>query len=201
MILHLTARSQLQQSVDEPQDPYAAKDTTFCSQSAQDNLSKAIHLAQRSAQILREYRERYGLKITPAWLLQLQAVASNVLLLDPGLGNPSLATSANSATSERPIQSSYAAFDEIFRCLLGTGVEVMIARAIARMTYHTTLKQRVVLSRLTWNMLQIMSDTAWRPSDISLVNSTFPNFAMINGSSDQERLTELLSKWEAINID
>lgn len=201
MILHLAARSQLQQSIDEPQDPIAAEDAILYSQLAQDNLSTAILLAQRSAQTLREFRERYGLKITPAWLLQLQAVASNVLLLDPELANPSLTTSANSATSDGPIQSSHAAFDETFRCLLGTGVEVMIARAIARMTYHTTLKQRVVLSRLTWNMLQIMSDTAWRPSDISLVNSTFPNFAMINGNSDHDRLGELLSKWEAINID
>jgi hypothetical protein len=44
-------------------------------------LSQAIALSHQSAQILQEFRERYGLKITPAWLLQLQAVAAGILVL------------------------------------------------------------------------------------------------------------------------
>lgn len=98
-------------------------------------------------------------------------------------------------------QGSRVAFDEIFRCLLGTGVEVMIARAIVRMTCHTTLKQRIVLSCSTWSMLQIMSDTAWRPTDVARVNSTFPNCETIKSNEDKERLSDLLQNWESTNID
>ncbi|KAM0714321.1 hypothetical protein Q7P37_010108 [Cladosporium fusiforme] len=201
MILHITARTRLHSREESTEPQLSPEDLILGKQLAKENLSKAIPVAHRSAQTLREYRERYGLKITPAWLIVMPAIAANVLLLDPELANPTLTTSASSGDSDDSIRASHSAFDELFRCLLGTGVQVMIARGIARMTYHTTLKQRITLSRLTWNILQIMSDTAWRPSDVSLVNSTFPNYGTIKGHEDNERLTELLSKWENINID
>lgn len=174
--------------------------SSMVSRLAHENLSCAIPLAYRAAQILRDFRKRYGLKITPAWLLQLQAVAVNVLLLDPDLANatPSLPLQRFTDT---PINDSQGAFEEIFRCLLGTGVEVMIARAIARMTFHTATRQKFHFSPHTWTLLQIMSDTAWRPSDLSSINSAFPNFAAIEGLDDDERMTVMLSKWESINID
>lgn len=170
------------------------------SELAQESLSSAIPLAYQAAQMLRDFRERYGLKITPAWLLQLQAVAASVLLLDTKLKDADRLFS-DGTTQSHAIQDSSSAFDEVFRCLLGTGVEVMIARGIARMTYHTAMKQRIALSQSTWSLLQLMSDTAWRPSDLSLLSSTFPNFATIKGHEDQERMSALLSKWESINID
>lgn len=113
---------------------------------SQDLLSDAIALAYQAAQILREFQERYGLKITPAWLLQLQAVAAGILVLDPELANPTIVMSPKATDLEVTIRSSSAAFEEVFRCLLGTGVEVMIARAIARISYHTALKQKIVQS-------------------------------------------------------
>lgn len=204
MCLRVVARTRLLQEDVSPkgQPPLSVsgeEDPNFRSHLAQENLTKAIPLAHRSAEILRDFRERYGLKITPAWLLQLQAVAAGVLLLDPELANPTVISSPQ-ASEAGTITSSAAAFDEVFRCLLGAGVEVMISRAIARMTYHTVLEQRIVLSRSTFNMLQLMSDTAWRPSDMSLVNSVFPNFATTKGHEDDVRMTELLEKWESIEI-
>ncbi|KAM0713477.1 hypothetical protein Q7P37_010439 [Cladosporium fusiforme] len=189
MLLRIVARTRLQQR----------SDSILVSRLAQGNLSHAIPLAHRAAQILKEFRERYGLKITPAWLLQLQAVAVNVLLLDPDLAD--VGRSRPQQYADDPIENSQSAFDETFRCLLGTGVEVMIARAIARMTFHTAMAQKINFSQETWSLLQMMSDTAWRPSDISLVNSVFPNFAAIEGLEDDKRMTVLLSKWESINID
>jgi hypothetical protein len=41
------------------------------------------------------------------------------------------------------IRDSSTAFDEVFRGLLGVGVDVMIAGAIARMSYHTARKQKI----------------------------------------------------------
>lgn len=140
--------------------------------------------AHRSVQTLQEFRERYGLKITPAWLLQLQAVAVGFLVLDPALAHPAIVMSPKTA-DEDTIHDSPTAFDEVFRGLLGAGVGVMIARAIARMSYHTARKQKIVLNNSTWNMLQIMSKTAWRPSGVNLVNSTFPNFATTKGFEDK----------------
>lgn len=167
----------------------------------EDKLSEAIPLAHRAAQILRDFRERYGLKISPAWLLQLQSVTSGVLVLDPQLADANIIVSLDATNDDRAIQNSRAAFDEVFRCLLGTGVEVIIARGVARMMYHTALDKKVALSHPTRSLLQIMSDTAWRPSDLSLLsNSNYPNFATTKGHENDERLNKLLSKWEEFEI-
>jgi hypothetical protein len=56
-----------------------------------------------------------------------------------------------------------------------------------------------VLSTGILSMLKLMPETAWRPSDVRLVKSIFPNFATTRGHDDhEERLTELLTKWEPL---
>lgn len=206
MILLSQARIRLQQLEVSPTDQlplteHSAEDASLRSRISQEFLSQAVALSHQSAQILQEFRELYGLKITPAWLLQLQAVAAGILVLDPELTNPTTVVSPRAGDMESTICDSSTAFDEVFRSLLGAGVEVMIARAIARMSYHTARKQKIVLSRSTWNMLQVMSGTAWRPSDMNLVNSMFPNFAATKGYEDKtERMTEFLGKLEELEI-
>jgi hypothetical protein len=177
------------------------EDVDLRTNTAEQYLSSAIQLAHRSAQILRDLRERYGLKITPIWLLQLQAVAAGVLVLDSELASPTIVTSPGAAERADTIDTSAAALEEVFRCLLGTGVEIILARAIARMTYQTAFKQKVVLSENTQSMLRIMSETAWRPSDARLISSTYPNFATTQGYDDsEERMSELLTKWEVLEL-
>lgn len=207
MILCSTARG-IFQADDHPQrtDPPTLKEASSESAASKSRLAgekraEAIFYAHQAATILRDFRERYGLKISPAWLLQLLAVASGVLLDDPELSNPSnpMEPGMNEAI-QGPIQDSRTAFDEVFRCLLGTSVEVMIARGIARMMYHTAIEQKVPLSNSTHTMLHIMSNTSWRPSDLSLVNSAFPNFATIGGQENIERMTDLLVKWEKLEV-
>lgn len=177
------------------------EDADLRTSTAEQYLSNVIQLAHRSAQILRDFRERCGLKIIPIWLLQLQAVAAGILLLDPELVDPSVVTSPGATEHSETIDTSAAALEEVFRCLLGTGVEIMIARAIARMTHQTALKQKVILSQSTQGMLQVMSETAWRPSDARLISSTYPNFATTKGYDDsEERMSELLTKWEALEL-
>lgn len=206
MILLSQARIRLQQEEEisltgQPQlTELDGEDAGLRSRMSHEFLSQAFGLAHQSAQILREFRERYGLKITPAWLLQLQAVAAGILVLDPALADPVIAMSPE-ATEEDTIHDSSSAFEEVFRGLLGAGVEVMIARAIARMSYHTARKQKIVLSKSTRNLLQVMSDTAWRPSDVNFVNSMFPNFATTKGFEDKsERMTEFLGRLEELEI-
>lgn len=203
MVLLLVARNRL---LDEPQSIAghsslaADADSIARSQMAEDKLLSAIQLAHKAAELLRDFRERYGLKITPAWLLQLQGVAAGILVLDPDLAAPIELPSPGVEGHGTKIEDSHTAFDEVFRCLLGTGVEVMIARGIARMMYHTALEKKITLSHDTSSVLQIMSDTAWRPSDLSMVNSMYPNFATTKDHTDSERMTELLSKWEKLEI-
>lgn len=170
---------------------------------AHDSLSKARSLAYKAAQMLRDFRERYGLKIPPPWLVQISAVAASVLILDKDLTMPNMESDSSEDHPRRPITDSHTAFDEVFRCLLGAGVEIMIARGMARMIYHIALEQKIVLSRASRAMLQIMADTAWRPSDLSLMQSTYPDITSVSGDEERSanrRLTELLSSWEKMEI-
>ena len=177
------------------------EDADLRTNTAEQYLKSAIQLAHRCAQILQDFRERYGLKITPIWLMQLQAVAAGVLALDPELASSTTITTPGAAEHADTINTSAAALEEVFRCLLGTGVEIILPRAIARMTYQTAFKQKVVLSENTQSILRIMSETAWRPSDVRLVSSTYPNFATTQGYDDsEERMSELLTKWEDLEI-
>lgn len=207
MVLHLAARTRFQQS--EPLGPSgdishgaeSDQDEDYRSRLAQEELSRAIELAHISSQILRDFRHQYGLKISPAWLLHLEAVTASVLLLDPVLTRPAALSSPTAQDTESTqIQDSHTAFDEVFRCLMGSAVEVVISRGIARMIYHTALQQGVALSPSTRKMLQLMSETAWRPRDLSLVNSIFPNFVTTELGDQEDRLSELLLKWENLDV-
>jgi hypothetical protein len=84
------------------------------------------------------------LKITPAWLLLLQAVAAGILVLDPELSDPTIVKSPNTADLEGTIRDSSTAFDEVIRDLLGADVDVIIARAIARMNYVEKKRSSIV---------------------------------------------------------
>jgi hypothetical protein len=203
MMFQTHARTRLQQEQVSPtgQPPLTElgeEDVDLRSRMAHEYLSNTLTLAHRSAQMLSDFRERFGLKIIPALLLQLQAVAAGVLIHDPELANK---TSASTTDADSTINDSRAAFDEVFRCLLGTGVESILARGIARMTYQTALQFQVALSTGILSMLKLMAETAWRPSDVTLMKSNFPNFATTRGHDDhEERLTELLTKWEPLQI-
>lgn len=179
------------------------EDASLRAREAQVYLACATQVAIRAARILRDFRERFGYKIVPAWLMNLQAVAADVLLFDPSLAaNPTDSDSPKAKDlDDDTINDSHAALDEVFRSLLGASVEVMIGRAIARMKYHTAIEQKVVLSKSVRSMLQIMSDTAWRSSDVNAISSMLPNFATTQGHhDDKERLTAVLSKWEGLGM-
>lgn len=199
MVLCLSARTHFQQC-EPPLNGTNDGDAAFSSRMAQRKLYHAISLAHRAAQILREFREHYGLKITPPWLLHLQATTSGVLLLDPALKGSAATTVSASQDSTEEINDSHTAFDEVFRSLLGTSVEVMVARGIARMMYHSALERNIALGPSSRQMLQIMSETGWHHSNLASMNSVLPNFASIKGHDDRERMTELLEKWEKLEV-
>jgi hypothetical protein len=128
MVLCVAARAWI---LDRSEDVVVVGATSRSALAGQQ-LEVALSLARQAARILRDFRTRYGLKITPAWMLQMQAVAAGVLMLDPEL-KQSTRLAPPAAGNDDEIYNTQSAFDETFRCLLGTGVEVMIARGIARM--------------------------------------------------------------------
>lgn len=74
MIFQSQARIRLQQmnvsaTGQLPLAESGEEDADLKTNTAERYLSNVIQLAHRSAQILREFRERYGLKIYPTWLL------------------------------------------------------------------------------------------------------------------------------------
>lgn len=199
MVLCLQARTRFQQD-EPPLDGTNDEDATFRSDMAQRKLYHAISLAHRAAQILKEFREHYGLKITPSWLLHLQATTSGVLLLDPALKDSAAIATSPSQDIRGEINDSHTAFDEVFRSLLGSSVEVMVARGIARMMYHSALERNIALGPSSRQMLRIMSETGWHHSNLASMSSVLPNFASIQGRDDRERMTELLEKWEKLEV-
>ncbi|KAM3415732.1 hypothetical protein BST61_g9245 [Cercospora zeina] len=205
MTLRLVTRNRCFRDGGGRRDPSTSSDSPDTEDTTQriahDGLSKALLFAYKAAEMLRDVRERYGLKIVPPFAVQLSAVAGSVLVLDKDLTIPHVEN--NPSDPSRPIADSHTAFDEVFRFLLGISVEIMIARGIARMIYYTALEHKIALSRAARAMLQIMADTAWRPSDLALLHSTYPDITTVGGDDEisaNRRLSELLSSWENLEI-
>lgn len=196
MTLWVVARSRLQQKPASPGSPQARHQSALGRLLAADMLSHAVPLAHLAAQRLSDFRERYGFNVSPAWLIQLQGVTAGVLLQNPELVDGAFMESSTEEDHGGVESGSRIAFEEVFRGLLGTSVQVMIARAIARMTYHNAHQRSVSLSPMIQSLLRIMSKCTWDSSDLWLIDSSFPNYAVTGGEDDRERMTEMLRRWE-----
>lgn len=88
------------------------------------------------------------------------------------------------------------AFEECFRYLLASGMQQMLPRAIARMVYHTARQLAVELPMLVQSTLQLVSNTAWRPSEVRMLSSVYPNYA-----TEGDTLEDMLRKWEELTVE
>ena len=86
-----------------------------------------LHYAFTAASSVSDFRESYGYKATPCFIFQQATVALSIVLRDMQ-ANPHLRTehrrsgASGILPSDTAIQDSETAFEECFRCLLGTGV-------------------------------------------------------------------------------
>ena len=166
---------------------------------------KTRQYAYRAATSLRDYRATYGLKLTTPSIFHAATLASFILLHDMQL-NPSTSRSPSDSLPKRTTNSitdTQSAFEECFRCLLGGGLQLMLPRGIARMLYHTARQMRVQLPSIVLHMLRIVADTAWRPSDMDHLNSSYPNWAFAQDSdsfTSRDRMEDVLKKWENLEI-
>lgn len=168
----------------------------------------AVSTAHEAATLLQAYRRTYGLKIATPHLTQVMAISAFILLED--LPNPIRAAHSSphsdvdrSTTDPQPTWTSKSAFEEIFRCLLGAGMQAMLPRGIARMVYRTTEQMQIRLPARVNQMMKIAAELAWQPKDLLRLSSGYPNVAMMDGTGKrggEVRMEELLKKWEKLDI-
>lgn len=158
--------------------------------------------------LLRHFRRAYGFKSSLAFIFQMSALVSSILLNhlsispDPGSRNPSFL--------QDDIET---AFSEAYRCLLAIGTRVLIGRGVARMVYHSSRSAGTVLPEATRRLMGVVNEVVWTSTDVRLISSSFPNWAMIKGKGkdgsasgsggkgDEARMESLLKGWEELSLE
>lgn len=169
----------------------------------------AISSAYQAATLLRAYRQTYGVKIVTPHLTQVMALSAFVLLED--LPN-SIQTahsgpqsdSEENASDPQPTWTSESAFEEVFRCLLGAGMQAMLPRGIARMVHRTAEQMHIQLPARVNEFLKITAELVWQPKDLLKLSSRYPNLAILNGNGkkvEEVRMEGLLKKWEKFDTN
>ena len=162
----------------------------------------ALRFAHRAATMVRDFRETYGLKVTLPFIFQLSGVATFILLRDMQ-ANTSPENSPNEIRSNIPNSQIQTSFEECFRCLIGAGMQYMLPRAIARLLYHSATQLRVKLPDAVEQMLGMVAETAWRPSDLHQLNSCWPNWAASGTWKRNDKnvqMEDMLRKWEELGV-
>lgn len=147
----------------------------------------------KAVSILRDYREIHGLKVSLPFIFQLEAYTSfNLLRHLRDLNNDSTVSSRRNDIED--------AFEESFRCLLGTSTQLMMARGVGRMVVNTAESFRV---RLPVNVNAVLPALeTWQPTDLEQISSSYPNYAIANGPKSREgaQMEVLLRKWEDMKV-
>lgn len=155
--------------------------------------------ALRSAAMLRDFRQLYSLKIGSTSIYQAQAVTSMYLLrrLDTASGT---APSIFLARSDSIRDDMLAAFEECFRCLLGSSTYIMMARAVFRMLVQTASRLRITLTPALVAAVQTFQ--SWDPQDLEQISSSYPNHAISNNEASRAdaEMETLLRAWERSDV-
>lgn len=159
---------------------------------APSRFPESVSYARQASAMLERFRRKYGLKINLSHIFHSAAMSCFILL--PYL-KPSLETQIADAEVELDIES---AFEESFRCLLGTGTQVMLGRGVARMVFQTSKQLDIPLPTSVLRVLEVVAETVWRQVDILEIKSSYPNHALPGDgeASTSARMEELLNMWE-----
>ncbi|KAK6434449.1 hypothetical protein LTR95_009366 [Oleoguttula sp. CCFEE 5521] len=161
---------------------------------------ESLLYALQAARMCQHYRETYGLKITSCFVFQTAALVCLILLnrLDFSLTYSSALREGNPI----PFYDATSAFEESYRCLLGIGTRVMIARGVARMVYQTSKVTGRALPESASKVRDIVADATWGASDVHRISSSYPNYSMpenVNGAAEAT-MEALLKQWEAVQV-
>lgn len=166
-----------------------------------DILTRGVEAAYDTVTMLRDSRETYGLTIAPTFMLQQAALTVFFLIkaahLDPALQVPHPRQGSTPATLRHA-----AALEEVFRCLLAFGVQIMFSRGVVRMAYRTAWQLEVQLPDLVHRMIRLAGDTAWRSGDAHGFQSIYPNLAMHEASNAEKvDMEAVLLSFENAGLD
>lgn len=189
------------QVVDETSEEGQSAANQFVSDmsNAVEAASQADWHTLRIATILRDYRETYGLKVATAYLFQAEAVCCMHLLgrLDmvSYQARPVYLKEGSSRSDD-----IRAAFEESFRCLLGTGTQMLMARAVSRMVTQTANELGIGLPSTVNAALQALH--IWQSLDVKQISSSYPNYAIAKGLQHkaEAEMEFLLHKWEQLEV-
>ena len=163
---------------------------------APSRFPESVSYARQASAMLGRFRRKYGLKINVSHIFHAEAMSCFILL--PYL-KPNLESQITDPEVELDIKS---AFEESFRCLLGTGTQVMLGRGVARMMFQTSKQLGIPLPSSVLRVLEVVAETAWRQVDVLEIKSSYPNHALAGDgeASDSMRMEELLNMWEAAEL-
>lgn len=173
-----------------------------------EHIPLVLSTVLEGGSLLRHFRRSYGFKSSLAFIFQMSALVSSILLNhlsispDPASRNPSFL--------QDEIES---AFSEAYRCLLAIGTRVLIGRGVARMVYHSSRSAGTVLPEATRRLMGVVNEIVWTSTDVRLISSNFPNWAMVKGKGkdgfasggrvkrDEPRMESLLKGWEELSLE
>ena len=157
----------------------------------------------RSANLVRWNRIAYGHGIPNAWIWQASAIVLFNLLPEMPNGRGPVPEMPQAPEDDGPTRNITSAFEECFCCIMATGLQQMLPRGIARMVYHSAQQLNVQLPARVMQMLDLAADAGWRPSDVHMVDSVYPNMATERYSDAESRkngprMAALLRQWEEV---
>ncbi|KAK4495297.1 hypothetical protein PRZ48_013627 [Zasmidium cellare] len=104
-------------------------------------------------------------------------------------------------TTPEPIVDTYSGFEECFRFLVGTGVHVMMTRGIARMVSLSAKKLGLRFPEPIERTIETLAGLMWRPEDVGLLNSSYPNRTPgLRVEEGEESMEGLLRRWQEVEI-
>jgi len=161
---------------------------------ASNRFPESVLYAHQASVMLERFRRTYGLKTNVSHIFHAEAMSCFILL-------PQLKTCQETETTDSGIDIK-SAFEESFRCLLGTGTQVMLGRGVVRMVIQTSKLLGIQLPASVLRVLEVVAETAWRQADVFEIRSSYPNHALATDAEalDSARMEELLNKWEAAEL-
>jgi hypothetical protein len=118
-----------------------------------------------AADLLKNFRQKYGFKSSLAYIFQSAALVSSILLNNPELPPKRFLHVANGVSNLH--DDIVLAFNESYRCLLAMGTRLMVGCRLAHMVYQTSCTgNEAPLPEDTRRLLVVVNDIVWTTTDV-----------------------------------
>lgn len=155
---------------------------------------RTLDFAYSTSSLLANYRAAYGYRNTAMFVLQSAIVAVFSLLSELRRHPPGPDSLAQPRTE--------IALEEVFRCLFACGVQMMVARGVARMAYHAAREMNCQLPPSVEELMQMLENSAWDPEDVLRIHSSLPCYSLVESTSriEESSMTNVLRRFENVRF-